>query len=96
MIGIREGSLVELSLGLPLGSTPDSPNPGSEMPNTLLGVLIGSWFGSDVVWVVVIYYVPTSGYFITYKIKSVRYCQLMELTTLSLSPTWLIPTSGGI
>ena len=36
-----------------------------------------------------------SGTFITSKMNSVRYLQLLELLTLSLSSTWLISSSGG-
>ena len=43
----------------------------------------------------VISIVPPSGVLITSNINSVRYYQLMELLTLALSPTWLIPSSGG-
>ena len=46
-------------------------------------------------WEVRISCVSLSGDFITSKNKSVRYCQLMQLLTLSLSPTQLIPTYGG-
>ena len=48
MIGTGEGYLVGLSLGLPLGSPLDSPNPVSELPDTLLGAPLGLWFGSEV------------------------------------------------
>ena len=39
--------------------------------------------------------VATAGDIITSNMNSVRYYQLMELLTLALSPTWLIPSSGG-
>ena len=47
----------------------------------------------DTCWGVCISCVPSSGTFVTSKMNSVKYYQLMELPTLSLSPTWLIPTS---
>ena len=47
MIGNGEGYSVGLSLGLLIGLTLDSPNPGAELPVTLLGVPIGLWFGSE-------------------------------------------------
>ena len=47
MIGNGEVSLVGLSLGLTLGSPLDSPNPGAELPGTLMGVPLGFWFGSE-------------------------------------------------
>ena len=73
----------------------DSPNPGADSTGTLMGAPLGLWFVSDVFWGVGIYCVPPFGAFITYKINSVRYCHLVEFLTLSLSTTWLIPTSGG-
>ena len=87
--------MVGLSLRLSLASLLEYPSPGDELTDMLLGVPLGLWFGSDVVWEVGIYCVPPYGYFITSKINSVRYCQLMELLTLSLSPTWFIPHFGG-
>ena len=65
------------------------------MSGTLLGAPLGLWFGYDLVWGVIISWVTPSGAFIIFKINSLRYYQLVELLTLSLSPTWLIPTSGG-
>ena len=50
MIGTGERSLVDLPLGLPLGSPLESPNTGYDLPDTLLGLPLGLWFGSDVVW----------------------------------------------
>ena len=49
IIGIGEESLVGLSLGLPLGYLLDSPNPGSDLPGTVLVTPIGLWFGSEAV-----------------------------------------------
>ena len=46
-------------------------------------------------WWVGIYCVPNSGSFLTYKINSEGYSQLMDFITLSISSTWLIPTFGG-
>ena len=46
-------------------------------------------------WGVGISCVHPCGCFITSKINSIRYYKLLELLTLSLPPTWLIPTSGG-
>ena len=45
-------------------------------------------------WGVCIYCVPPSGDLIISNMNSVRYFQLLELITLSLSPTWLIPYSA--
>ena len=67
IIGTGEGSLVWLSLGLTLGSTLESPNTGDYMPVMLM---LG------------IFCVRPSGAFITSKINSVQYCQLLELLTL--------------
>ena len=49
IIGTGEVSLVGLSLGIPLGCLLESPNPGSDMPDTLLGAPLGLWFGSEAV-----------------------------------------------
>ena len=68
-----EGSLVVLSLVIPLGYLLEYPNPGADLYGTLLGAAIGLWFGSDVVWGVGISCVPTSGAFITSKMNSVSY-----------------------
>ena len=48
MIGTGEGSLVGLSLVLPLVYPLESPNTGSELYDTLLGSPLGLWFGSEV------------------------------------------------
>ena len=93
IIGTGEGSLIGLSLGLPLGSPLESTNTGADMPGTLLGAPPGLWFEFDVVWGVGISCLPLSGAFITSTMNSVRYLQLVELLTLSLSHTWLIPNS---
>ena len=84
MIGTDEGSVVGLSLVFPLGSPLDSPNPGADLSGTLLYAPLGLWFFSDVVWGVGIYFVPPSGSSIASKMNSVRYCQLVEILTLSL------------
>ena len=47
MIGTGEVSLVDLSLGLPLGYPLDSTNPVDELHDTLLGAPLGLWFGSE-------------------------------------------------
>ena len=94
--GTWEGYLVGDSLGLPFISPLDSPNHLADLPGTLLVTPLGLWFGSDVVGGgVVISYVPPSGAFITSIMNAVRSFQLMELLTLFISATWLIPTSGG-
>ena len=112
IIVTREGSLVVLSLLISIGFPLESPNPGDELPGTLLGAPIGLWFGSEAVrclcsciflvynhednlWGVGISFVLPYRYFITYTMNSVSYFQLLGLLTLSLSPTWLMPTSGG-
>ena len=99
MIGTREGYLVGLSLGISLVSSLESPNPGADLPGTLLGTPLGLWFGSEAVrclcfclglmdfheatcWGVDISCVPISGAFITSKMNSIRYYQLMEFLTL--------------
>ena len=46
-------------------------------------------------WAVDISFLPPSGAFISYKINPLRYYQLMEFITLSISPNWLISTSGS-
>ena len=38
---------------------------------------------------------PTSGAVIESKIKSIKYFQLLEFSTLSISPAWLVPYSRG-
>ena len=48
-IGTVEGSLVVLSLGIPLGSPLESTNPGADMPGTLLGAPLGLWCVSEMV-----------------------------------------------
>ena len=96
MIGTGVGSLFGLSLIILLGYPLESTNPGADLPVMMLDAPSRLWFGSDVVWGVGISCVPTSGAFITSKMNSVRYCQLLELPTLSLSPTWLIPNYGGM
>ena len=96
MIGTGEGYLVGLSLGLPLGSPLDSKNHGADLSGMLLDTPLGFWFGSEMLWGVGIYCVPTSGAFIISKINSVRYFQLLEFPTLSLSLTWLIHNFEGI
>ena len=45
MIGTGGRYLVGLSVGIPLGSPLESPNPDNQMPDTLLGAPLGSWFG---------------------------------------------------
>ena len=52
-------------------------------------------FGKSTCWGVGISRAPAYGALITSNMNSVRYCQLMEFLTLSLSPTWLIHSSGG-
>ena len=94
IIFTREVSLVGFSLVLSLGSPLESPNPGSDLSSTLLREPFGLWFGSDVEWGIVIYFISPSRTFITSNINSVRYFQLLELQALSLSLTRLIPTSG--
>ena len=49
MLGTEEGSLVRLSLGLPLGSPIESPNTEDVLSGTLLGAFIGLWFVSEAV-----------------------------------------------
>ena len=95
IIGTGEGYLGRWSLALTLWSQLEFPNPWAELPGTLLGASIGLWFGSDVVWGVVTSCVPQTGSLIRTKMNSIRYFQLMEFLILSLSPNWLIPTSGG-
>ena len=112
MIGTREGYLVGLSLGISLVSSLESPNPGADLPGTLLGTPLGLWFGSEAVkrlccwrhlmdyhedtwWGVGISCVPTSGSLIKSTMNSVRYFQLLELLTLEISTTLLIPYYGG-
>ena len=65
------------------------------MPSMMMGAPLELWFGFDMVWGVGISCIPPSGDFITSEINAVRYLQLLELLTLALSPTWLIPSSGG-
>ena len=45
----REGSLVGLSPGFPLGSPLGYPNPGVVLPGTLLGASHGLLFGSELI-----------------------------------------------
>ena len=71
MIGTGEGYLVGLPLGLPLGSPLNYPNLGADMPSILMGVPLGLWFGSDMVWWLGIYFAPSSRYLITSKMNSV-------------------------
>ena len=47
MIGTGYGSLVGLSMGLPLGSPPKYPNTGDALPIILLGEPLGLWFESE-------------------------------------------------
>ena len=96
MIFTGEVYLVGLSLVLLLRSPLDSPNPITELTVMLLGAPLGMWFVSYMVLGVGISCVPPSGYVITYKMNSVKCCQLLELITLSLSPTWLITNYVGI
>ena len=49
MIFTGEGYCFGLSLGIPLGSPPESTNPGDLIPNTMLGALLGLWFGYEAV-----------------------------------------------
>ena len=49
MIGTVEGYLVGLSLGLPHVSPIEFPNPGADLPVTLLGKPLGLLFGSEAV-----------------------------------------------
>ena len=49
VIGTVGGYLVGLSLVLPLGSPLESPNPGTDLPGTLLGVPLGLRFESETV-----------------------------------------------
>ena len=49
MIGNGEVSLIGLSLGFPLGPPLESPNPGAELPGTLLGAPQELWFVSEAV-----------------------------------------------
>ena len=110
MISTKERSLVWFSLGLTIGYLLESTNLESELPGMLLGAPPGLWFGSDAVmwrccwrltgcrkatlWGVDIYWVPPYGALITSNMKSVRYWQLLEFLNFSLSPTWLIPSTG--
>ena len=86
-----------LTLGSPLDSPNAVADLPGKFLGTPLGLCFGSeasrclcyscWlmdFHKATCWVVFIYCVPSYGYFITSKINSVRYCQLMELLTLSL------------
>ena len=49
MIGTVEESIFGLSLVLPLVSPLESPNPGADLPGTLLGAPHGLCFGFEVV-----------------------------------------------
>ena len=71
--GTGEISMVDLSLGLPLGSQLEYPNTGADPPRTLMGAPLGLWFGSDMVWGLGISCVPTSGALIKYNKNLVRY-----------------------
>ena len=103
------GLSLVLPLGSPLDSPNTGADMHSKFLGTPLGLYFGSEvsrcmcycrclmdFHKATCWVVFISCVPSYGAFITSKINSVRYFQLMELITLSLSPTWLIPTYGGM
>ena len=47
VIGTGEGSLVYLSLGIPLRYQLESPNPGDDLSGMLLVTPIGLWFVSE-------------------------------------------------
>ena len=53
-------------------------------------VVVCLWYGL----VLGVYWVPPYAAFITSKMNSLRYWQLIGFLTLSLLPTWLIPTYG--